>query len=145
MKRSPLSLLVAAAFSFACCAPIAACEQQSADCSELGVSPSDAPTPTNAQSATIVALIDLPNNDLSTVQRAADEVYSEVERRLANKTEVTLIGAIYTGDGNRVTELTCMDGTHRSFTYIPKHNNQVTMERKKRDYLSEVKKDISEP
>ena len=143
MKRSPLCLLTAAAFSFACCAPIAACEQQSADCSELGVSSSDAPKSTNAQSATIVVLIDLPNNDPSTIQRATDEVYSEVARQLANKTEVTLIGAIYTGDGNSVTELTCMDGTHRSFTYIPKHNNQVAMERKKRDYLSEVEKDIT--
>ena len=143
MKRRPLSVVVAIVFSFACCIPIAACEQQSADCSELGINSSDAPTPANAQSATIVALIDMPNNEPSTIQRATDEVHSEVARQLANKTEVTLIGAIYTGDGNRVTELTCMDGAHRSFTYIPKHNNQVTMERKKRDYLSEVKKDIT--
>ena len=122
MKRSPLSLLVAAAFSFACCAPIAACEQQSADCSELGVSSSDAPKSTNAQSATIV--------------------YNTIEHQLDGITEFSLTAGIYTGQSNNVTTVTCMDGTARSFTYVEGENNETRQKRERKEYFDSTKKQL---
>jgi lipoprotein len=142
VKRSPLSLLVAAAFSFACCAPIAACEQQSADCSELGVNSSDAPTSTNAQSANIVVLIDLPNNNQNTIEKVVNQVYNTIERELDGITEFSLTAGVYTGQSNNVTTVTCMDGTARSFTYVEGENNETRQKRERKEYFNSTKKQL---
>lgn len=107
-------------------------------CADLGQIKNDDATPADA--TTLVILIDLPDNQPSTIQRVADDVEAAIARNLEGVTEISLYGGVY--GGTEVTSISCMDGSRRSFTYVKQKNNETKVARDRLEYLEGVNEQI---
>jgi len=120
--------------------PITACNgaDSEPDCAELGIL-KDGDTPPST-GTTLIVIIDMPDNQPATIERIAADVQEAIERKLDGATEIRLYGGIYAGIDT--TGISCMDGRHRSFTYVPQENNETVVERERDKYLDGVNDQI---
>lgn len=124
---------------------IASCRSGSSDrCEKLGIGKGAEPPSGGSSSLTVVALIDLPNNQPDTTERVTRQVIAAVDDALGEEDTFALIGGVYFGDSTMVTPIPCMNGVTRSFSYTPGVNSQSTMQQNREKYLNDVQKQIAQ-
>lgn len=144
MKRTvSLIGLLTVLVGFTLGVPITACQHSpQSKCTDLGVEEGDRSSVSDSNILTLVVLVDLPNNELETIERVTKQITQTIYENLGDEDQFSLIGGVYTGQSNNVSRVACMDGISRSFAYVPGKNNDTKMKRERQQYLNEVEEQM---